>query len=75
MKKKLYLVVEGSIIWAAFPKSEMATAFKRREFGTSKSGDVRIIRLPIYQTLEEAPTTKGRRWAAWASGDPGPTRP
>jgi len=60
--KHVYLVAEDSIIWAAFPHRRMALAFKRREFGVCQPDGcvpVNIVRLPVYQTLEEAPTTKG----------------
>lgn len=68
MKQNLYLVVEGSIIWAAFPERKMARDFRRREFPNLTKFDIRIIPLPVYQTLEEAPTTVGnylKHAAAW----------
>lgn len=67
--KKLYLVVEGEIIWAAFPDRKMAVKFKRREFGDALPDGcvpVNIVRLPVYQTLEEAPTTSGNTLKAAA---------
>ena len=66
--RKLYLVVEGCIIWAAFPKRKMAVEFRQREFATDSWAGLRIVPLPVYQTLEEAPTTVGddlQEAAAW----------
>lgn len=55
--KRLFLVVEDSIIWAAFPRRAMALQFSIREFGADPP--VQIVALPVYETLEKAPTTIG----------------
>lgn len=57
--KKLYLVVEDCIIWAAFPKRKMAVEFRKREFATDSWAGLHIVQLPIYQSVQEAPTTVG----------------
>lgn len=61
--KRLFLVVEDSIIWAAFPRRAMALQFAAREFGVESP--TQIVPLAVYVTLEQAPTThRGRLKAA-----------
>jgi hypothetical protein len=53
--KKVYLVAEATIIWGAFLTRKDAIAFRRLEF--MPADPVSVVVLPIYATINDAPTT------------------
>jgi hypothetical protein len=53
----LWLVHEDTIIWAAFTRHKDALAFRKREF--TEGYVPSVSRLPIYQSLADAPASQG----------------
>jgi hypothetical protein len=61
-----WIVVEDTIIWAAFSTEEHAAAFASREF--SREDPVHVVEVRVYDSVAEAPTTDGedlQEAAAW----------